>query len=183
MRGGRFAVLAPDILQQRYDKMGETYARKVSDFEAKLSSYGLSLEQTNNSIKVAKNPRYAFGDVKALDLHHLTYDFPQDINVSKINVDLFVETADKRSELLADALTYIKSTQPENQRFLPVTDVSIMKECADKLRGKAVLPMTKPVSGGRRRASATISLDTDFSPAMKSAVQRTVHTVSLMNDE
>ena len=110
MHGGRFVTIAPQILEAREEAMERTYQQMEDAFKDKIADFGLTMDDNGVS---TKKP-YDFNDVKALDLHHLGFDFPYDAQVSKSNADVFVETAYKRFALYQDAKDYlIRSHQPD----------------------------------------------------------------------
>ena len=69
---------------------------------------------------------YEFQDVKALDLHHLLYDFPYDFPISAENVDKFLEMADKRYDSYQKARVYLEgSGQVATLGSLPGMDIEV----------------------------------------------------------
>lgn len=70
---------------------------------------------------------YPFDEVKALDLHHLRWDFLRDIRISKRSADAFTQAARERRRLLEGAMDYFEQTdQAEMIDLLPVDDVALM---------------------------------------------------------
>lgn len=176
--GGRFVATSPDILENRLSLMEATYGKKEDDFRLKLSNYGLTLDDKGVS---TKKP-YEFDEVKALDLHHLHYDFTQDIVVSKVNADAFVSMADARRESFEAAKRYLQDSEQDMAiEQLPVTDVRVMSELADKVRENPVVVVKKP-TGGRTRGSNTVNLNEDFTRHMELAVKTTIQAVQLGDD-
>ena len=178
-RGGRFAVTAPQVLEQRLERMLATYDRKVDDFKLHLADLGMTFESDENGARVRHQPAYDFDDVKALDLHHLGYDFPFDAPVSKPNVDAFVRVANRRHEVFEAARAYLEDTgQGDFVRNMPEKDVQVMKGMADRFQsGQAVLPSAKTGSDGHAKVVHTTSLGDDFERDMKLAVQAIVQSV------
>lgn len=175
MHGGRFMVTNPSVLNGRLDAMADTYKKMSDDFEIRLEDDGMFLESDEHSARVVKEPAYEFDMVKALDIHHLGYDFPYDTPISKLNVDIFVRMARKREEAFAGAKTYLEqSGQADAMKELPVRDIELMTAMADRLEQRPLLLSVKSAPGGRANSGRTIKLDDNFQRDMKLAVQATV---------
>lgn len=175
MHGGRYMVTAPMVLERRLDKMLDTYDEKVEEFQLALADRGMVFEADENSAHVARRPAYAFDDVKALDLHHLSYDFPFEADVSKVNVDSFVAMSERRYNAYQGAVAYLENSgQADYISELPGADVKLMKEVADRMAQQPVIRSMKGSPSGRRGRGLTVSLDDDFSHDMRLAVQATV---------
>lgn len=180
MHGGRFMVTNPSVLQGRLDAMADTYTKMVDDFEVRLEDDGMFFESDEHSAHVVKEPPYDFDTVKALDLHHLGYDFPYDTPISKPNVDIFVRMTRKREEAFAGAKAYLEqSGQAEAMKELPVKDIALMAAMADRLEQHPLLPSAKGAPGGRANSGKTIKLDANFQRDMKLAIQATVASTQL----
>ena len=174
VHGGRYATFAPTVLDARYDVMRDEYARKQDDFKLKLADYGLSLNDNN---KIIKQSQYAFDDVKALDLHHLGYDWTYDVPISKRNVDAFVNVANTRYAMYNDAKQYLeRSNQTDALENLPGKDIELMKEMADQMSVSAVLVTNKP-TGGKLRSHNTIRLDVNYDVQFETAVKSTLQQI------
>lgn len=176
MHGGRFINTAPQVLDVRYDKMTDRYQQMETDFRVKLSNMGLSLDENGVSTKKL----YAFDDVKALDLHHLSYDFPYDAPVSKINADKFIEFANRRYNAFQGAKDYlIRSGQPDGLAQFPEKDIELMKDVADSMSVVSTIVTKKANNGGKRHNGRTIRLDSDYSKDMELAVRSALQSVQL----
>lgn len=177
VHGGRYLTFAPDVLERRIDIMYDDYQRREDDFRYKLASYGLTLDDKG----ISKKKPYEFSEVKALDLHHLKYDFPDDFPISKINADEFIETAEKRNNLFRQAKAYlVASGQSSAIQSFASADIKAMKEMADSMKIKPVMTVAKPVSSsGKRRNSATFRLDIDYTKDMKAAVEETISSLQM----
>lgn len=174
MHGGRFVNTAPQILDVRYDKMQDKYNQMETDFKVKLANMGLTLDENGVSMKKP----YDFDEVKALDLHHLGYDFPYDAPVSKINADKFIEMAERRYRAFQGAKDYlIRSGQPDGIARFPEADIKLMKEFADKMQVKPVIATKKSTSDGKRHNGRTIGLNYDYSKNIELAVKAAVQSV------
>lgn len=175
MHGGRFMVTNPSVLDDRLDAMTNTYKKMADEFEVKLEDNGMFFESDEHSAHVVKEPAYDFDTVKALDLHHLGYDFPYDTPISKPNVDIFARMAHKRATAFVGAKAYLEqSGQGDVVKELPVKDIKLMNEMADRLQQEPLLLSVKSTAGGRANNGRTIRLDDNFQRDMKLAIQATV---------
>lgn len=176
--GGRYKVIDPDILNSRLERLKDERNERVEDFKSFLSDYSLTYDE--NTREIIKKPRYEFDDVKALDLHHLQFDFLEDIPVSKINVDNFIAVSDLRNKLLDEVGSYLSSTgQTDQISFYNVSDIRNMQKLSDQLR---VNPMIKTgvVDGlGRRRKTLTIPIDQTYNELASKVVTDVVNNYSL----
>lgn len=180
MHGGRYVNSGTHILDRRIEMMKDTYSEKESDFRYRLATHGMSLEQDASGLRVSEKKPYSFDEVKALDIHHLGYDFNYEVRISRNNIDRFVEAANVRFSLYLGARTYLESSgQAQGVASLPGKDVLVMKEMADRLQGEAILSAKRPSSGGKKHNGQTISLDADYIRDMKLAVKATVNAVQL----
>ena len=137
MHGGRFMVIAPYVLEMRQVMMQERFDKMRDAFGHKLFESGRSLQVDSNtgSMKVVNEPVYNFDDVKALDLHHMSYDFSHRIPVSDKYVKQFVQTAEIRSELYERAKEYlVKTNQQQFLSLFPEQDIMLMRDVADSLK-------------------------------------------------
>lgn len=178
LHGGQYVVIGPQVLDIRLSAMRDRYAEMKDDFKFKLSAYGMTLKDD----KVSTEKPYAFDDVKALDIHHLSYDWTYDFQVSKPNVEEFVEYADKRYKLYQAARQYlVDSGQEASVDMFAVKDIELMHDTADKMRVNTVLASAAN-SGGRRPMQRTVSLDDDYNVDMKLAIQATVESTMQFGD-
>lgn len=176
MHGGRFAQQSPQVLDRRLEQMEKRYDDMEREFKERLADDGLMLDEHGVT---AKKP-YDFDDVKALDIHHLGYDWPYNVMVSKLNVDKFVDTANKRYVLYQGAVAYLNASgQTEAISALPNADVQAMKEVADGLSLTGTLVATRP-SGEGKRMKRTIPLGINYAHTMEDAVKQTVRAVQLI---
>lgn len=175
LRGGRFMRGSPEILQSRSEEMQQAWLDKAEVFQSKLADHGMLLETgADDKLRVKSGTVYAFQDVKALDLHHLGYDFPIDVRISKFNADRFADFADERYALFQKARDYlVKTGQEQGVSLFSVRDIENMKALADKIRVNPVVVKNKPISGGRK-AGRTFRLDLDFKQDMDLAVRLAV---------
>lgn len=133
-RGGRYMTFAPEIIETRLHTMQKALEEKDKAFAYKLTADALSIDTVDDKPVIKRNIKYDFDDVKALDLHHLNYDFPKDMQVSQKYIDEFRETARKRSELAQRARDYlIASGQESELDSINSRDIELMDRMSEKL--------------------------------------------------
>lgn len=174
MHGGRYVATAPHIIDRRLELMQARYDQMCSDFEYKLADYGLTLDEKG----VSREKPYSFDEVKSLDMHHLGYDFPYQFDVSKKNVDTFVEMANRRYDAYQGAKAYLEGSGQEYAvKALPGQDIQVMKELADRMTVKPTLVPVQPVAPIKKGRSKTVTLDADYTKDMQLAIKATVQSV------
>lgn len=83
---------------------------------------------------ITPGAEFPFEQVKALDLHHMRYDFTSDVEVGPRSRGNFIEAARRRSEMLDDAVAYLEGTdQTDVLDTLPLADVEMMNTMADQM--------------------------------------------------
>ena len=170
LKGGQYTVIGPDVLETRLLAMRKRYEEMEEDFKYRLSKSGYSLDDRGVS---TKKP-YAFDDVKALDIHHLGYDWSYDTDIAIINVNEFVGVADERYKLFQSAKQYlVLSGQEAALSQLPEKDIMYMHEVADSMRIDPVLK-SNVAGSGQKRKNKTIRLDNDITSEIRSAVRDVV---------
>lgn len=180
--GGSYVRSDPEELMRRRARMLEKYHTKEDAFSFMLSDYGMSLERTDGGLRISRVKPYAFDDVKALDIHHLSFDFPYDVPISRVNVDTFIHTARERSSLYAAAKDYLVMTdQAGVLKSLSGKDIALMTKMADRLDVEPVLDRVRPDPALAVRRGPTIKLDRDLGPDMSMAIKAVVHTAVEMN--
>lgn len=170
LSGGRHVPSASSVLETRENAMQTRYETMEEEFRYKLSNYGLTLDEKG----VSNKKPYEFDEVKALDIHHLGYDWAYDIDISQVNVKQFLDATDERVALLEGAVEYLEaSDQSASIAGLPVKDIKLMQQVADQLRFKPQLEVRKAVAGGKSR-SKTVPLDADYNRNMQLAIEAMV---------
>ena len=178
LHGGQYVVIGPQVLDIRLSAMQDRYSEMKDDFKFKLSTYGMTFKDD----EVSTEKPYVFDDVKALDIHHLSYDWTYDFQVSKPNVEEFIEYADKRYKLYQDARQYlVNSGQDAFVDMFAVKDIELMHDTADKMRVNTTLESAAS-GGGHRPMQRTVSLDDDYNVDMKLAIQATVESTMQFGD-
>lgn len=173
--GGKYVALKnTSILEARLDVMRETFKKHESDLNDKLFDAGFKLVRDVDRFSLVPDLPYKFDDVKALDLHHLGYDFLYDADVSVTNVAKFVLIAKERSMLYDKVEYYLKNTnQEEALSEFDGEDIRLMAEYADKLALNPVLKSEVADSGELEVAHNTISLERD----LESELLNIIHNV------
>ncbi len=173
--GGRRVKSQPNIIDARIEKLENSVNQDESDFRDKLRDCGMDYDGHG----ITRHNAYDFNDVKSLDLHHMGYDFPYDVQISKPNIDKFCNMAAQRYEAFEKAREYlVLSNQEDALQSLPEKDVEIMKDFADKFAAEPVLVATRPNSGQFRKTN-TIRLGRKYEEDMKAMVASTVRSLQL----
>lgn len=173
--GGARMLTSPEIIDARISQLSDQVEKEEHVFREHLRDFGMDYDGHGIRKKVAHD----FDDVKALDLHHMGYDFPYDIRVSNVNMEIFCEMADKRYEMYLAAKEYLELTNQHSALAdLPEKDIMFMKQYADKFRVNRVLSAECPDVGQFHRIS-TISLDNNYDMDMKTAVRSTIRSLQL----
>lgn len=173
--GGKYVALKnTSILEARLDVMRETLKKHESDLNDKLFDAGFKLVRDVDKFSLVPDLPYKFDDVKALDLHHLGYDFLYDADVSVTNVAKFVLMAKERSMLYDKVEYYLKNTEQEEALSqFDGEDIRLMAEYADKLALNPVVKSEVAESGELEVAHDTISLERD----LESELLNIIHNV------
>ena len=173
--GGQYVALKnTSILEARLDVMRETFKKHESDLNDKLFDAGFKLVRDVDKFSLVPDLPYKFDDVKALDLHHLGYDFLYDADVSVTNVAKFVLMAKERSMLYDKVEYYLKNTEQEEALSqFDGEDIRLMAEYADKLALNPVVKSEVAESGELEVAHDTISLERD----LESELLNIIHNV------
>lgn len=176
LRGGRYMVTDPGLLIQRQAELQDQWNQDVERFQHRLQDAGMRMESDETgALRVKQHVAYEFDDVKSLDLHHLSFDFPVDVPVSRVNAEHFISTANQRYELYQAAKQYLINTgQEQGLRLLPSRDVEAMKELADTMKDRPVLVRKRLADTGARKRGRTVALDRDFQEDVNLAVRLAV---------
>lgn len=183
LHGGKNMVNNPMLITRRREAMEITYANKEEKFKEHLSDYGLSFESKDEHLIIKNKPRYDFDEVKALDLHHIGYDFPNGVDISKINIDNFIEASEKRYEAYIGAKNYLDGTGQSDAFDFPENDIKTMKELADSLKIKPYLEAREINGGSQAKRSKTVDLGQDLDKNMQLAIKTSIQAASLVYGE
>lgn len=172
--GGGKIKSFPQVMDRRIEQFSEKVQKKAEAFREVLQDHGMGLK---NGV-IVKSYMYDFDRVKALDLHHLGYDFPYDADISKLNIDRFAYMANLRYQSFEAAKDYLeRSGQQEAVNVFAVKDILFMKQFADRISTTGVLPTVRSDSGSKRRAK-TISLDDDYTSDINMMIRSVIESVS-----
>ena len=174
--GGQFVKSNPKILQERYDMMNENFQNRLDRFLDTVNTKGYHVTE---DMKLKDEPKYGFDNVKALDLHHLQYDFSQDVNVSYRNVENFCKVADMRYSAYQKVKEYLIGTNQE--KFLeqfPGKDIELMHEYAEFIRVDPILKSSILKEKIYPRTK-TFSLDDDYGRAMELSIKKVLNDIDV----
>ena len=181
---GLIGTRQESFLESRLEVMRDSFEVKYENFTYELAMHGARLEEEtsrkNEIGKIIVAPEYEFDDVKALDLHHLSFDFSYDAQVSYNNVERFLEATKARKNAYDEALDYLKSTGQEHLAgILPGKDVDLMVDFADRIKAKPVIEASRPDEEVElTRRSSTINLGLDSADLVKIAVRDSLREIS-----
>ena len=132
------------------------------------------------SLALRHDVLHPFDEVKALDLHRVGDDFAGGVDVSAVNVRVFVSCASERKELLDEALDYFRATGQGDvaEQVLPVADVEQMWECAVRLASgdTHVASSVSSSSGGHERPVRTVEISEGLDVGVRESIHRTIAT-------
>ena len=176
-RGGHYvAEKNTGVLRTRLGIMQDKFDKNMDDLNEDLFDAGFKLVQEDDGFHLKPKLPYDFEDVKALDLHHLDYDFFYDADVSVGNVSKFVTTANERYELFKPVEEYLVRTDQEAQlEDFVVYDINKMKQYADDMKLKPVLKSKISEAGVIERAHNTIDLSRDLEKELQDVIQHIMH--------
>ena len=148
-----------DTIQEQEDK---EYAQALRNFKEKLAPMGLLYDEDTNDI--TKGLAYNFDDVKAYDLHHMSYDFTYDFKIAVENINNFVDITYKRYDAYLKAKDYIEGTHQEDafKALINEEDIMIAKQLADEFKIDRTYRTKFDNSDLERHNTATIRLDHDI---------------------
>lgn len=150
----------PALFKKMMEDEDESYRQGLRDFSEKLAGMGLLFDEEKS--EVVKGLTYNFDDVKAYDLHHMSYDFTYDFKIALENVNNFVRMADERYDAAQKALDYLEASGQEGslEGIVNFGDIQVMKDLADEYRHSDRVYHTKYDDAAElRRNTATIRLD------------------------
>ncbi|MFE4834446.1 relaxase MobL [Arthrobacter sp. NPDC056691] len=179
------------VLDARIMAMKKVYDERLDGLRSELASSGLVLHVGRSSsrevqkaadtpavsaeLEITAGAGHDFDGVKALDLHHLGYDFVDDVEVGPTSRRMFVEAARERRRLLLAAMDYLDQTGQSEaiSVHLPVDDVAAMARVSRELtapaegrsngssllRSRIAQLRAEQEGAGEMRRSRTASLD------------------------
>ncbi|MFB7597559.1 hypothetical protein [Streptomyces sp. NPDC056160] len=196
------------MLDARIRTMKQSYDQKLDGLRADLASSGLVLrvgssaedqastetDAVSTDFKIVAGAAYDFDEVKALDLHHLGYDFVTDVEIGPHAHQAFVETTRDRRRLLLAAMDYLdQSGQAEAIPDLPVDDVAAMTRVSRELtrqqtdeesstlalRSRIAELRAEREQAARMRRSKVSSLDANLVVRVQAQVDQAVTTADV----
>lgn len=180
-RGGRYMTFAPDIIETRLTVMQDNLRKKDEAFTYLVMTDGLSIDINSENPQLTRHIKHDFQDVKALDIHHLSYDSPTDMKISQVNIDKFVETANKRAELARKAKEYLElSGQSSEIENINTRDIELMQHVASGLKTKPELE-TKRTDENYVKPVHTIDLSKRFDISIP--VKQSLMEMQMEDDE
>ena len=170
--GGEYVARGnTSILDSRFDLMKRTYDRQLDDITDKLFDAGFKLVRDDRSFSLVPDLSYNFEDVKSLDLHHLSYDFLYDADVSLPNVNKYVLAAQERSMLYDKVETYLNRTnQSQALAEFDGYDIRKMMDYADSLQLKPVVKSEVIEAGQLETAHNTVDLGRDLEAELREVI-------------
>lgn len=118
------------LVPTRYAETADTGEAPVDPDDEGL----LPVVSSTESMAITPGVRHDFAEVKALDLHHLRFDFASDVELGKRTRRTFTRAAEERRSALLSAMDYLDASgQADSIRTLPVDDVAEMNRVADDL--------------------------------------------------
>lgn len=160
IEGGQYVITDPERLQERLLKLQQEQDAMRDTCKTKLAVRGFMLSEDDTPVR---GSRYLFEDVKALDLHHMQYDFPQELVIPKAQSDRFVEIADKRLEVYQKAVAYLSASGQEDKTdSLSGEDIFSQQAFARQFRQSGSLPAARQELLHLPKQAKTIRLDYDF---------------------
>lgn len=160
LHGASLLLTNPAAFQQLMQNEDEDYKRWLRDFREKLAGIGMLFDEDMS--EVSRGLAHKFDDVKAFDLHHMSYDFTYDFKIALENVNNFIAMADKRYDAAVKAQEYLEASGQSDSLtgIVNFDDIRIMKELADEYRGSDRMYKTKYDDAAElHRSTATIRLD------------------------
>lgn len=173
--GGQYVVTDPDRLQDELGELKREYDRMRDDCRMNLATRGYLLSENDTAVR---GSRYLFDDVKALDLHHMQYDFPEDLVIPGDQSDRFVEVADRRLEVYRKAVAYLTASgQEERIDSLSGTDIDVQQAFASQFRKTGSLQTARREIPHLPKQAGTIRLDYDFYTHREETIREEIKSV------
>lgn len=163
LQGASYLLTNPVVFDQMMNLEDKQYQIGLRNFKEKLAGMGLLYDVDKDEI--VKGLEYNFDDVKAYDLHHMSYDFTYDFKIATVNVNRFVDMANRRYDAYVKAQAYLEKTGQHDalDSIVNAADIQIAKELADEFRGSDNMYHTKYDNSDLvKRNTATIRLDNEI---------------------
>lgn len=163
LSGASLLITNPELFDQQMNTEDKEYQQNLRNFKEQLANMGLLYDADKD--EVTKGLQYNFDDVKAYDLHHMSYDFTYDFKIATENVNNFVAMANKRYDAYLKAQKYLDRTGQSDalKGIINAEDIKVAKELADEFRNTDNMYRTKfDNSDLIKRNTATIRLDNEI---------------------
>lgn len=177
--GGQYVRDRRPVLEARLSRMADDLDGMRDEYRVRLAGYGMAMGADGRPVQ---SPEYAFDDVKALDLHHLYYDFPYDFDVSYRNMRAFTAMADRRRKAFEAAKAYLEDTGQEGALAdMPGADIEAQARTADQFRDSPILATRREKPERRRGMGRTIRMDNPYFQAegreLENLIRETVNSL------
>lgn len=162
-----------DRIERRADVMQRRFERILRDDGALL-----------NDGAYVRTDIYPFNDVKALDIHHLGYDWSHTVMVSEGNKRRFIETAEQRKALCDAAAAYLRNSGRDDEvALLPIADVERMSRVSERLAEDSRLaPSNEFISAAKARSNKSVPTEKVYAEVVHDAVRKAIKQVVADSD-
>lgn len=183
------------VLEERVRRMRATYATMLDDLRVQLAGKGLNLSVVSDpatgrdTATVRAGAEHDFDEVKGLDLHHMRYDFANDVQVGKRSVRAFRAQAIARAQALDAAVEYlVASGQEATLDELPLRDVRAMVELAEAIEADPLAMLPSHVAELARaravaRRSKTVRLTEDLAAQVATQIDAVTRSNLHVNEQ
>ncbi|NDO52134.1 hypothetical protein FMM75_23140 [Lachnospiraceae bacterium MD335] len=161
--GGRYIVESPEIFTERIRKNESSYIRDYAEFQSKLDRLQLILTlNEDGSPHIRYHPKYAFKDVKGLDLHELKGDFNKPLEFSDSVRDVYMRMAEKRIRAYDAACAYLDGTgQSQMKHKFDSEDIELMRSTyKDMGANRNIEPVWHPPNEVKQRRTIVLNKNT-----------------------
>lgn len=158
--GASLLLANPELFRVQTEAADKAYARGLRNFREDLAEIGMLFDEPTG--EVARGAAYDFEEVKAYDLHHMSYDYTYDFRIASENIDRFAAMADRRHAAYLAAHEYLRRTGQEDalEGVVNPDDIMAAKSLADEYRASGPTYRTMYDDAAElRRNTATIRLD------------------------
>lgn len=160
LEGASLLISNHDLFRQRMEDEDLEYAKALRDFRDRLAGIGMLFDEESGT--AIKGLVHNFDEVKAYDLHHMSYDYTYDFKIASYNIDNFAKMANKRYDAWQKAAAYLSATGQDTalDGITSADDILAAKELADEYRSAGPVYKTRYDDAAQlRRNTATIRLD------------------------
>lgn len=191
---GQKLVLGPQPETGLYVPGSEDLGEKVQDETQSQVSVLLRHPDNASRLQIEAPSEADFEQVKALDLHHLHYDYADDVAVGPHAFSRFRTAAVQRQRRLEQAVDYLRATdQKAAIQDLPRADVAAMRRLAHRMSTTGPDPQTglytlpsrlaalrrEQMSRPETATSAAVSLDAGLSMSLQRSIKTSVRELEM----